>query len=63
MYRGRWRCNLCDSDLEITKVRLQYRNAVFPVYLPVCPVCSIVLVEEALATGNMAEAEQILEDK
>jgi hypothetical protein len=29
----------------------------------VCPGCSSILIDEELATGKMAEAEQIIEDK
>jgi hypothetical protein len=38
-------------------------RVIFALDLPVCPQCGIILIGEELATGKMAEAEQILEDK
>ena len=35
----------------------------FEVDLPACKGCGLVLVSEELATGKMADAERILEDK
>ena len=46
-----------------SKGRLQYREYIFALDLPACPQCMIVLIDEELATGKMAEAEQALEDK
>jgi hypothetical protein len=60
---GGWICNLCHVPLEIRTVRLQYMQSIFPINLPVCPQCNLILIPEELATGKMAEAEQILEDK
>ncbi len=60
---GGWICNRCKTRLEVNKVRLQYSRVIFALDLPVCPVCGIILISEALATGKMAEAEQVLEDK
>jgi len=58
-----WICNQCKVSLEIQTVRLQYYRTIFAHHLPACPRCGKVLIDEELATGNMAEAEQILEDK
>ena len=58
-----WVCNLCQVSLEVQKVRLQYMQSIFPIDLPVCPGCSLILIDEELATGKLAEVEQILEDK
>lgn len=58
-----WMCNRCKKPLEVNKVRLQYSRVIFALDLPVCPQCGMILIAESLATGKMAEAEQILEDK
>lgn len=58
-----WVCNRCNLPLEIQKVRLQYMRVIFAIKLPACPGCGMILVDERLATGKMAEAEQTLEDK
>ena len=58
-----WICYRCNLPLEVKKVRLQYARVIFAHHLPVCPQCGMVFISEELATGTMAEAEQILEDK
>ena len=58
-----WLCNECQTPLEIQTVRLQYMQSIFPINLPACSRCSFILVAEELATGKVAEAEQVLEDK
>ena len=58
-----WICNRCKVPLEVQKVRLQYSRVIFALDLPVCPLCGMVLIAEELATGKMAETEQVLEDK
>ena len=58
-----WICNRCGLPLEVQTVRLQYRKTIFALHLPACPRCSIFLIDEELATGKMAEAEQAIEDK
>jgi hypothetical protein len=58
-----WICNQCRIPVEVQTVRLQYRRTVFAHHLPACPQCGIVLIDEELAIGKMAEAEQALEDK
>jgi hypothetical protein len=63
VYESGWICNLCKAQLEVQMVRLQYMQCIFPLDLPVCPQCSVILIAEELATGKMAEAEQALEDK
>jgi hypothetical protein len=59
----KWMCNKCNETLGIQKVRLQYMRMIFALDLPSCPKCGMFLISEELATGKMAEAEQILEDK
>ena len=58
-----WICNRCRVPLEVQTVRLQYLKTIFALHLPVCPRCGMILIDEELATGKMAEAEQALEDK
>jgi len=58
-----WLCNQCQSPLEVQTVRLQYMQSIFPINLPACSHCGFILVEEELAIGKVAEAEQALEDK
>jgi hypothetical protein len=58
-----WICNRCKAPLEVQKIRLQYQRVIFALHLPACPQCGMILINEDLATGKMAEAEQILEDK
>jgi hypothetical protein len=45
------------------KVGFTYMKGNFEVDLPACRNCGQVLVSEELATGKMADAERILEDK
>ena len=61
--REEWICNRCKLPLEVRTVRLQYLRTIFALSLPSCPKCGMVLIDEELATGKMAEAEQALEDK
>jgi hypothetical protein len=58
-----WICNRCKVPVEIQTVRLQYLRTIFAVHLPACPRCGMILIDEELATGKMAEGEQALEDK
>jgi len=58
-----WICNRCRAPLEVQTVRLQYLKTIFALHLPACPRCGMILIDEELATGKMAEAEQTLEDK
>ncbi|OPY66581.1 MAG: hypothetical protein A4E57_02743 [Syntrophorhabdaceae bacterium PtaU1.Bin034] len=58
-----WICNRCMMPLEVQTVRLQYSRTIFALHLPTCPKCGMILIDEELAVGKMAEAEQILEDK
>jgi len=58
-----WICNQCKVPLEVQTVRLQYQRVIFALHLPACPQCGMIMIDEQLATGKMAEAEQILEDK
>jgi hypothetical protein len=58
-----WICNRCKVPVEVQTVRLQYLKTIFALHLPACPKCGMILIDEELATGKMAEAEQALEDK
>ncbi len=58
-----WICNRCGLPVEVQTVRLQYRRTIFALHLPTCPKCGMILIDEELAVGKMAEAEQIIEDK
>jgi hypothetical protein len=58
-----WSCAACGGVLEIVKVGFTYMKGNFEVDLPACGSCGLVLVSEELATGKMADAERILEDK
>ena len=60
---GEWSCAACGGELEIMKVGFTYMKGNFEVDLPACRNCGLVLVSEELATGKMADAERILEDK
>ena len=59
----RWRCDRCQCDLVVGQVSVAYMNNRFTTDLPYCPICRTVLITETVATGKMAEVEQILEDK
>lgn len=59
----RWVCGRCGCALETKKVNVSYMGSSFPVDLPVCPQCGQVYISEELATGKMADVEQLLEDK
>jgi hypothetical protein len=59
----KWRCCRCQCDLVVGQVAVTYMNNRFTTDLPYCPVCKTVMISEAVATGKMAEVEQILEDK
>lgn len=59
---ARWRCD-CGETLEMLKVAFAYMKGNFEVELPACRSCGLVLLSEELASGKMAEAERILEDK
>ena len=58
-----WTCAACGRPLEVVKVGFTYMKGNFEVELPACTGCGLVMVSEDLATGKMAEAERILEDK
>ncbi|NLE75080.1 MAG: DNA-binding protein [Actinobacteria bacterium] len=59
----RWMCCRCSRPLEVGPVELTYLGNSFTLELPRCPDCGLYLIPEELATGRMAEVEQILEDK
>lgn len=58
-----WVCDCCHLPLVTGKVEFSYMGGNFTVNLPVCSGCGLVLVSEELATGRMADAEKLLEDK
>lgn len=58
-----WHCARCRRPLDTAPVAIEYLGHRFTVELPQCPQCNQVYVSEALATGKMAEVEQLLEDK
>ncbi|HTG83026.1 MAG TPA: DNA-binding protein [Geobacteraceae bacterium] len=58
-----WSCAACGGELGVVKVGFTYMKGNFEVDLPACKGCGLVLVSEELATGKMADAERILEDK
>ncbi len=60
---GGWICYRCNLPVKVQTVRLQYLRTIFALELPACPQCGMILIDEELATGKMAEAEQALEDK
>lgn len=59
----KWQCDRCQCDLVVGQVEVAYMNNRFTADLPYCPTCKTILITEAVATGKMAEVEQILEDK
>lgn len=59
----KWRCQTCQCDLAVGPVTVTYMTNRFTTDLPYCPTCKTVLITERVATGKMAEVEQILEDK
>ncbi len=56
-------CARCRRLMERAQVKVSYLGNAFPIELPKCPGCGTVYVPEALATGKMAQVEQLLEDK
>jgi len=62
-HEGGWVCYRCKVPLEVQTVRLQYLRTIFALNLPACPRCGMILIDEELAIGKMAEAVQALEDK
>ncbi|MGA2108777.1 MAG: DVU_1557 family redox protein [Syntrophorhabdales bacterium] len=61
--KRKWICGKCGIKLESCKVQVSYMGSVFFIDLPKCPGCGMVLVTDEIASGKMAEAEQLLEDK
>ena len=58
-----WHCGKCGVALELQTVEVAYMGNRYPVELPRCPSCGTVFIPEQLATGTMAQIEQLLEDK
>ena len=59
----KWRCDKCGRNLVAGKVTVAYLGNRFVTDLPKCPECRRVYISEDLATGKIAEVEQLLEDK
>ncbi len=59
----RWTCCRCSVPLEPGRLELTYLGNSFWLDLPQCPKCGLYLIPEDLATGRMAEVEQVLENK
>jgi hypothetical protein len=60
---GDWVCGKCGDPLVSAKVNVRYLGTTFTVDLLKCTRCNIVMVSEEIATGKMAQAEEVLEDK
>jgi len=58
-----WVCCRCGQRLVAGPVTVEYMGNQFTTDLPRCPACGLVHISEDLATGKMAEVEQLLEDK
>ena len=58
-----WVCAKCGQALIAGQVTIEYLGNQFSVELPKCPGCGLVYISEDLASGKMAEVEQLLEDK
>lgn len=58
-----WMCEKCGQRLTVGQVTVEYLGNRFTTELPRCPECGLVYISEDLATGKMAEVEQLLEDK
>jgi tRNA(Ile2) C34 agmatinyltransferase TiaS len=58
-----WMCEKCAQRLVVGKVTVEYLGNQFVTDLPKCPECGRVYISEEVATGKMAEVEQLLEDK
>jgi hypothetical protein len=59
----KWICERCGKGLVVGPVTVEYLDNQFTTNLPKCPQCGLVYISEELATGKMAEVEQLLEDK
>jgi hypothetical protein len=58
-----WTCERCNKKLGPGKAQIRYLGKVFTVDVLKCPSCGMVMITEETATGRIAEAEQLLEDK
>jgi len=56
-------CVQCQIPLKLETVRFAYLGHEFTQDLPRCPKCGQVFISEALATGKMAEVEEMMEEK
>jgi predicted RNA-binding Zn-ribbon protein involved in translation (DUF1610 family) len=61
--RDGWVCGRCNRQLEQGKTQVRYLGKMFTVEVLRCPSCGMVMITEEIATGKIAEAEQLLEDK
>jgi hypothetical protein len=60
---GDWVCGQGGEVLVSAGVHVRYLGTTFSIDLLKCPRCGLVMVTEEVAVGQMAEAEQVLEDK
>ncbi|NPV92487.1 MAG: hypothetical protein HPY50_17115 [Firmicutes bacterium] len=58
-----YECFRCGVPIETGRVTVTYMGSSFPIDLPRCPKCGLVLITEELARGKMLEVEKALEDK
>ena len=56
-------CAKCNQALVPGRVIASYLGSEFPIELWKCPQCGKALVSRELATGEMLQVEQALEDK
>lgn len=61
--KTQWRCDKCQEELALSKVKVRYLEGNFEVDLMQCPTCHQVFIDESLALGKMKEVEEGLEDK
>jgi hypothetical protein len=57
------KCDLCDLELKMQTVRLEYLDYRFTAELPCCPKCGQVYISEILVNGKVAELEKAFEEK
>ncbi|MDD3168900.1 MAG: DNA-binding protein [Eubacteriales bacterium] len=60
---GIWKCARCAEELQTKKIVFSYLGHTFSHEVPTCPKCGKVFISKELATGRMAEVEELLEDK
>ena len=58
-----WRCRKCGEKLILRRTAFDYMGRSFAEDVSCCPKCGKPLISNELASGRMAEAEEMLEDK